>query len=222
MEGISFPCFRSELYDFLQVLIRILGKSWRKIVFYPQFPSQFYEQTQKLAITDGLTKLYNHRFFQEKLAQEFAHCEKNQRPLSLLMIDIDHFKTYNDTHGHPRGDLVLREIAQILGKSVRTSDIIARYGGEEFVIILPDTPKTGAVLLAERILTKVRNHKFSGKSETENVRLTVSLGVASYPREAVRAEDLIEKADQKLYQAKNEGRNKICFDNLDCSSPILK
>lgn len=171
--------------------------------------ASLYEQTQKLAVTDGLTQLYNHRVFQERLIEEIARAERMQNPLALLMIDIDHFKKYNDTFGHPQGDIVLKEVAKILMKSTRLADFTARYGGEEFVIILPETSKDGAQLLAERILLATKKHKFPGKNLVSPVKMSVSIGVTVFPREATTPEELIKKADTKLYEAKKQGRDKV-------------
>ena len=123
------------------------------------------DQLEVLAITDGLTEVYNHRYFMEHIHDRFEEAKRESTPLSLLMIDIDHFKTFNDNHGHMTGDLVLRKIAHILRSSCRTEDIVARYGGEEFAIILPDTNSQEAQLVAERIRTAVENHHLPNGKE---------------------------------------------------------
>lgn len=174
------------------------------------YNSRLYNETQLQAITDGLTKVYNHRFFQERLADEIERASRFQHSLSLLMLDIDHFKQYNDTYGHLKGDEVLAEIANILRMVSRKTDIVARYGGEEFAILLPETTKEGARVTAEKILNTVDEHEFPGPDPNTFTQLTVSIGVATYPREATSTPDLIRKADNRLYEAKKKGRNRVC------------
>ncbi len=157
------------------------------------------------AIHDGLTGLYTHTFFQNRLEEETEKARKYRAPLSLLMMDIDHFKGFNDTYGHPAGDRVLVDIAQITKEAIRGADIPARYGGEEFALILPETDGQGAFKLAERLRKKVEGFDFL---EEEKVKITISIGVASY-QEGMRKETLISQADQALYRAKKEGRNRV-------------
>ena len=132
-------------------------------------------------------------------------------PVSLLIMDVDFFKNYNDTLGHPAGDEVLRQLSAILKHTVRDNDIVARYGGEEFAIILPSTGKKGAAALAERIRKKVEKHKFPDEEVQPNGTLTISIGCATYPDDAVIMEDLIVAADRALYSAKAQGRNRVVF-----------
>jgi len=167
--------------------------------------AMLYEQ----AIHDGLTGLYAHTFFQNYLEQEITKAKRYETPLSLLMLDIDHFKRFNDTCGHPAGDTVLVNIARLLKQTIRGADIAARYGGEEFALILPETDTKGAYLLAERLRKKVQAFDFL-KGKKKKVKITVSIGVASY-RKGTRKEVLIGQADQTLYRAKREGRNKVCL-----------
>lgn len=172
--------------------------------------ARLYAQTQVLAITDSLTQLYNRRLFQERLSEEIDRAIRFQHPLSLLMLDIDHFKDYNDTHGHLLGDEILKEIAKILMMVSRSTDVVARYGGEEFTLILPETSKEGAKVTAEKILATIRDHEFPSSKALAYTHVTVSMGLATYPREATEPEDLIKKADEKLYEAKRRGRNQVC------------
>jgi len=164
-----------------------------------------YEQ----AIHDGLTGLYAHTFFQNYLEQEMRKAKRYETPLSLLMLDIDHFKRFNDTYGHPAGDTVLVNIAHLLKQAIRGADIAARYGGEEFALILPDTDAKGAYLLAERLRKKVQAFDFL-KGKKKRVRITMSIGVVDY-RKGMRKEVMIGQADQALYSAKREGRNRVCL-----------
>ena len=168
---------------------------------------------RELAVIDGLTHLYNHRFFQESLAKHLSLSKRNKRTLSLLFIDVDHFKHYNDTHGHPEGDNVLKALAELMSKRLRTSDLIARYGGEEFVILLPETNKAGALVVAENLRKSVESHTFKDEESQPLGKVTISIGVAVFPETATEESDLIRKADQALYKAKNEGRNHVCLAN---------
>jgi diguanylate cyclase (GGDEF)-like protein len=161
------------------------------------------------ANTDSLTDLYNHRYFQERLAAEISRASRYKHVLSVLMVDIDHFKALNDQHGHPSGDRALREIAGIMRSVMRDMDVVARYGGEEFSIILPETAADEAFAAAERIRTAVQKHCFYGK-DGETVPLTVSVGAAQYPAHSMEREGLIMAADMALYRAKSTGRNRTC------------
>ena len=173
-----------------------------------------------LALRDGLTGLYNHRFFQDALTTELARSARYSRELSLVFLDVDHFKNYNDLNGHPAGDKLLMRLAKILSATGdddvpevrirgRASDITARYGGEEFVIILPETPKPGACIRAERIREELERTEFEGREKQPNGKVTVSIGVASYPADAITKAALIESADQALLEAKRSGRNRV-------------
>lgn len=159
------------------------------------------------AETDGLTGLYNHRVFQERLEYALATAARYGQPLGLLLFDIDHFKKFNDTYGHQVGDLVLRELAAVIREQLRKPDIPARYGGEEFTIILPETPRQGAIELAERLRVVVAKHPFQ-RPGGDPLSVTVSIGVATFP-EIKEKRDLIEAADQALYRAKEAGRNRV-------------
>jgi diguanylate cyclase (GGDEF)-like protein len=125
------------------------------------------------------------------------------------MMDIDYFKRYNDTHGHPAGDVVLKRVSDLIKETTRTSDILARYGGEEFVLVLPETPKNAALKLAEKIRQLIENEKFPNAETQPNGRVTISLGVATFPDDAQDIEALVQKADEQLYRAKSEGRNRV-------------
>lgn len=171
--------------------------------------AQLLEQTKKLAITDGLTEVFNHRYFQERMDEEIKRAERYHHPLSLIVLDIDYFKKYNDTYGHPRGDIVLKGIARILTDVTREVDIVARYGGEEFVIILPETERSDAMAVARKIRKGVENYPFPSEESQPHGRITVSLGVATYPYDAASKEDLISRTDKAMYLAKAAGRNKV-------------
>jgi len=159
------------------------------------------ELYQELSIMDGLTGVYNRRYLDEVLRRELERAKRYNQILSVLMADIDDFKKYNDTNGHLAGDALLKKIALLLVEAVRSADVIFRYGGEEFFVLLPQTLKQGAVDVAKRLLNLVR----------QNLPVSVSLGLASYPEDAQGMEDLIKKADSALYQAKSLGKDRICL-----------
>ncbi len=165
------------------------------------------ERYRLQSIRDGLTDLYNHAHFQNLLAQEVARARRYRHPLSLFMIDIDDFKRYNDTFGHLAGDWALQDLAAILRESCRQTDLIARYGGEEFTVILPETPASGAIVVAERI-----RHAVERESKTRlrfQRPLTVSIGVAVYPWDGDSPQALLARADERLYRAKAAGKNRV-------------
>jgi two-component system cell cycle response regulator len=165
---------------------------------------------EALAHTDPLTHLLNRRALTIRLVAELERVRRYNSPLTMLMIDLDHFKLVNDTFGHLVGDEVLRGIATILQRAVRSVDMVARYGGEEFVIVLPETGSEGAVAFADRIRERVEQHIFSAP-HAATVEVTVSIGVSSFPAPHVEsAEDLFARADAALYRAKKRGRNQVC------------
>ncbi|MEW6686564.1 MAG: sensor domain-containing diguanylate cyclase [Candidatus Edwardsbacteria bacterium] len=170
-----------------------------------------YERLKFSANTDPLTKLFNRRYFQEHLQEEEKRANRYEHPFSLVMIDVDWFKNYNDSCGHSKGDYVLREIAKIMKHMTRHSDIVTRYGGEEFVILLPETDKRGGIVVAEKIRRAVESQQFPKENCQPLKKLTISLGVATYPKDGREIKQLIDKADQALYQAKQEGKNRVCF-----------
>lgn len=184
----------------------------------------------QLAVTDGLTGLYNHRHFHERLALEVERSQRSGRSVSLLMIDVDHFKLYNDTYGHPAGDEILRQLAQVLSAERRANDVVARYGGEEFAVILVDSSKFTAAKIAEKMRGEVYAHDFprrprsDGRTDGRNDgrdgrdrdgRLSISVGVATFPDDATEPEALVRAADSALYAAKRSGRNRIVLAPVD-------
>lgn len=165
---------------------------------------------EELIKKDGLTDLYNHRYFQDRLAEEFSRARRYDFPMSLIMLDIDHFKQINDNYGHQAGDAILRSLSQIVMASVRDVDIAARYGGEEFGLILPHTKLENSVILAQRIRERVQSNIFL--FQENKIRVTISLGVASIPDNSPSSHaELIRFADEALYVAKNSGRNRVEF-----------
>lgn len=173
------------------------------------------EILSQLSITDGLTKLHNHRYFQDHLVREIKRVSRTKQPLSLILLDIDDFKLLNDTYGHAAGDEVLTSLAAIMNDSARESDLIARYGGEEFVILMPNTPLVGAVHLAEKIRMTVETTRLIVGDNLRPIEITISLGVA--PFNGNRREFFAE-ADRALYQAKAAGKNCVIIAGSEPSS----
>lgn len=168
-----------------------------------------HKQMQDYAIKDGLTGLFNHRYFQERLSSEIARAERHNHNCCLIFIDVDHFKKFNDTNGHPMGDMVLKGVASILAAKSRKTDIVARYGGEEFVVILPETPKEGAITMAEELRKTIEQNKFPCGETQPLGHVSVSLGVAAFPMDALDVKGLITSADNALYHSKEGGRNRV-------------
>ncbi len=166
------------------------------------------QELQELAIRDGLTRLYNHRHLQQELAAEFERAQRYDYPLCCLMLDLDHFKNVNDTYGHPVGDFVLVELANLLRTAARASDVVARYGGEEFCVLLPHTPLHDARAFAERLRRIVEEHLF--RYEQTVIEVTISIGIASTEDDTFHKSDLVLHADRALYAAKDAGRNRVC------------
>ena len=168
----------------------------------------------KFAFTDFLTGMKTRGYFETQLEREMKRAERSRGPLALVMIDIDHFKILNDTHGHHVGDVLLRDLSSVLMKDMRQIDTLARYGGEEFVLILPETNNVGAYRVAQRLRKAVESARFFAASPSEVVKLTISMGVAVFPQDAQFRRDLVEAADAALYEAKRSGRNRVvlCSD----------
>ncbi|MFZ5952109.1 MAG: diguanylate cyclase [Candidatus Rifleibacteriota bacterium] len=165
----------------------------------------------RYAVTDEMTRLYNHRYFQQRLDEELLRADRYDNHISLLILDVDHFKKFNDTYGHPEGDRVLKTVARLIEKSVREVDISARYGGEEFVVICPEKNGEGSLVPAERIRQAVENYDF--RIGEKPVQITVSMGVACYPDQARSKTELIQRADYALYFSKANGRNRSSLYN---------
>jgi len=200
---------------------------------------RLYQTIERQAITDGLTGLYNHRYFYERLHQEFARAQRYGLPLSLLMLDIDDFKRFNDRYGHPVGDLVLGEVSKVLAEQLRRHvDFAARYGGEEFAILLPNTSRDGAQIVGdrlvrevaalgqagadvpaaqadgarrvgERIRASIAAAELPGVGAGDEAHVTVSVGLASFPGSASSPDELVRNADKALYLAKRLGKNRV-------------
>ncbi len=170
--------------------------------------SRDFEYTYKLATTDGLTELYNHRYFQETMTKKIQNCSKNNTKFSLIMIDIDFFKKFNDKYGHQAGDAVLKHVAKTLKSNVRADDYVCRYGGEEMTVILNSSDKSEAVKIAKSLCKVISSKEFE-LSPDLSVNITISLGVSTYPDNGKTSAELIEYADKCLYMAKENGRNQV-------------
>lgn len=168
-----------------------------------------YEEIKRLTFIDALTPAYNHRFFQEALAKEISRHSRTGHELALAMLDIDNFKRINDTYGHPVGDEILKGLVEELMTNARDSDVVARYGGEEFAIIFPDTPAQSAADAANRLREIVARRVFPLQQVDRTLHITVSIGVAVYPRDGMTSADLISRADTALYLAKKHGKNLV-------------
>lgn len=189
--------------DFIHV-----GKSILKFLRGDDIERQYHETVYSMMLNDGLTGIPNRRYFQDALQRELTRSQRHNRPLSLVLFDIDHFKRINDTHGHLAGDVVLRELTERIRSTVRRDEVFARCGGEEFAVILPEATLEQAALFAERIRAIVQANPV--KAEDREIPVTISLGVAyTAGEDALSPEALFDRADQKLYAAKQSGRNRV-------------
>jgi diguanylate cyclase (GGDEF)-like protein len=171
--------------------------------------ADFRNQLQEQAHRDGLTGLLNKRFFVDKVGNTIYQADRDAKPLSLFIFDIDHFKAYNDTNGHPAGDELLRSLAVLLKANLRPGDVCCRYGGEEFVVVMPDTDGNAALRAAERIRVAIENHVFPHQEKQPNGNLTISGGLSVMPRDGNSLDELAQHADDALYQSKRTGRNRV-------------
>jgi len=182
-----------------------VGDTIYKYLLGSDVETAYHEEIYRMTIIDGLTGIFNKRYFLEALDREMSRAQRYDRPLSMLIFDIDYFKRTNDTYGHLAGDYVLQALARLIQTRARREEIFARYGGEEFVILLPETQKDGAMELAEQLRRRVSAYTFV--FEGEEIPITISIGVATIEGENISAEDFIRRSDEKLYQAKSAGRN---------------
>ncbi|MDZ7266780.1 MAG: sensor domain-containing diguanylate cyclase [candidate division KSB1 bacterium] len=193
--------FATREIELLQKIANQTGQVIEKI--------HVYHETRELSITDELTGAFNRRYFNQRYETEFMRALRYNRPLSVIMLDIDHFKKFNDTHGHLLGDKVLKMVAQVLEGSLRKADLLARYGGEEFVIVLPEINKEKGRKVAEKLRRAIERTIFP-KAETQPLgQITISLGLASFPEDTEEGHVLLALADEALYQAKFLGRNQV-------------
>jgi len=173
---------------------------------------KLYQEIEQIAITDSLTEVRTRRYALERFGEEIKRSQIRKIKMSFIMIDVDHFKNFNDTYGHLTGDQILREIGTIINDNIREIDIAGRYGGEEFCVVLPDTDSQGAQYAAERIRNAADNTSIKAYDTTVNA--TVSIGISTFPDDAKKMDELIDKADWALYRAKKQGRNRVCSFSL--------
>jgi diguanylate cyclase (GGDEF)-like protein len=175
--------------------------------------ASLHAKTKRMAITDALTGLHNNRYFKQVFPYELSRARRYSKPLSLIMIDIDHFKQLNDTYGHPKGDQVLAALGKVLSNSLRAADFSFRYGGEEFAVLLPETRLEGAFLVAETLRDKVAKSLTPLLGDNPEHSVTVSLGVSCFPNDGNTTEQLLKHADQCLYLAKKQGRSRVYWES---------
>jgi diguanylate cyclase (GGDEF)-like protein len=202
-------CAEARYIDVMRLEDRLVLQAVASELVVAVENSQLYKLTKRLSITDELTGLNNYRYMQQRLEDEFERARRFDRPLSLLMLDADDFKQFNDAHGHVAGDQALAELGRVLKSAVREIDVTARYGGEEFAVILPETDAAGAFVVAEKIREAVADHCFANADGERCVGLTVSVGLASFPMHAEDREALMRQADEALYQSKHLGRDRV-------------
>lgn len=200
-EKLQFQNFSESDFEIFHILVNIISISIGN--------SYLFQEMKTLSLTDAMTNLHNYRYFEDRLKEELNRAKRHKKKVSLMILDIDHFKNYNDTLGHQAGDEVLRTIGKILKQTIRDEDIVARYGGEEFCIILPGIEKKGIPILGERVRNKVESEKFFKEEVQPAGKVTISIGTATFPDDAIKFNDIIEKADKALYRAKNSGRNQV-------------
>jgi len=198
---------RKELNDGDKVMVG--STTILKFTYHDYLDEVFQRQMYESALRDGLTKVFNKKYFTDYLEKEFAFATRHGSPLALIFLDIDHFKKINDTHGHPAGDFVLSELSQLMAGLLRTEDVLARFGGEEFIVLCRGSDQKGALTVAERLRSTVEQRKFTFGGK--DIPVTISLGIASVPESG--ADDhagFLAAADKALYEAKRTGRNRVC------------
>lgn len=208
--------FRKEIDAFASYEIELFNKITAQITLALD-KTLLYEHTKELSTTDELTGIFNRRYFNQRYEREIQRSKRYNHHLAVVMLDIDHFKIYNDLNGHIMGDEVLKKVAEILDKNIRKADILARYGGEEFVILLPEISKNQAQKVAEKLRKKIEKAEFENEEAQPSGQITISLGLAVYPEDSKNAQKLIEYADNALYLAKSFGRNCVAWHGMKVS-----
>ena len=203
---------RRELADGDKIMVG--STTILKFTYHDYLDEVFQRQMYESALRDGLTKVFNKKYFTDYLEKEFAYAARHGSPLALIFLDIDYFKRINDTHGHPAGDFVLSELSQLMATLVRTEDVLARFGGEEFTVLCRGTDMEGARIVAERLRRTVEAHTFTFGAKT--IPVTISLGIAAIPDTAiVDHAHFLAASDKALYEAKRTGRNRVCVHGTE-------
>lgn len=185
-----------------------IGRTIFKFIAGGNIEAAYHDEIYRLTTMDGLTQIYNRRYFDEQLDREVSRSRRYERTLSLVMLDLDHFKEVNDTFGHLAGDSVLKQLASTVRTRIRREDVFARYGGEEFALLLPEISLGGARQLAEKVRKLVERQRF--EFDKQVIPVTLSLGVATLEPQHREATELVRAADERLFEAKTEGRNRVC------------
>lgn len=202
--------FVTKPFNRLELLTRV--KSLLRIKQLYEEVENAKESLRQLSITDGLTGLFNHRYFKEHLDQELNRARRHNLHVSMVMADIDHFKKYNDRYGHPAGDSLLTAVGHLFKDNIRKIDLAARYGGEEFSLVLVETNKQSAAIVAEKIKKLIDEHSFTSVNGNGGHHVTISMGVSTFPDDAATSDELIKIADDRLYRAKKNGRNRVVLE----------
>ena len=184
-----------------------IGRTIFKFIAGNNIEAQYHDEIYRMTTVDGLTQVFNRRYFEDAIERELSRSRRYTRPLSLVLLDIDHFKKINDTYGHLAGDAVLKEVALTVRGRTRREDVFARFGGEEFALLLPEVDQKGAGTLAEKARKLIEKHHFA--FDGEDIVVTVSAGVATVQKKNETPVELIRRADEKLYEAKSAGRNRV-------------
>ena len=188
-------------------LIKV-GRTVFKFIAHNNIEAAYHDEIYRLSTIDGLTQVNNRRSFDETIEREISRCRRYGRTLSMVLIDVDHFKRINDTFGHLAGDAVLKEVASAIKKRIRKEDLLARYGGEEFAVLTTEVDLKGALAMAEKVRKVIEKHEFS--FDDEIIPVTISCGVSTLGKKSDGAEAMVQRADEKLYEAKEAGRNQVC------------
>jgi two-component system, cell cycle response regulator len=186
-----------------------IGRTIFKFIASNNIEAAYHDEIYRMTTVDGLTQVFNRRYFEDAIERELSRARRYTRPLSLVMIDIDHFKKINDSFGHLAGDAVLKEVASTIRTRTRREDVLARYGGEEFALLLPEVDVKGGAQLAEKVRKLVEKHTFTFDGEA--IPVSLSAGVATVLKKSDDSHELIRRADEKLYEAKSSGRNRVAL-----------
>ncbi|MBE0448786.1 MAG: GGDEF domain-containing protein [Actinobacteria bacterium] len=217
-EGYFYDQVKGKLINHFVALIPFLLVAFLGWFWVGRGIDELYRRTEYLSLVDPLTELWNYRKLNHDFDRELSRAKRYGEQLSFAMIDVDHFKHYNDHNGHQLGDELLRSVADVIRGAVRDIDCVYRCGGEEMCVLLPATDNIGAMSVAERIRAAIEESNFIGEENQPAGKLTISIGVATYPRDSISKEGLVQSADVALYRVKDKGRNRVAAYNEDCSN----